>query len=347
MTESKTLKEDYIISQLYLQAPFVAKNILSLQAQMMGLYPATDANDLTEWQQGNAVPPIEGADFSEWQKELGAHALPHGLQTFPIQQTGFEKDFTLSLSEKNCARYAAKIEGPLAKIAKELDATIAKEYPDIAAEMKEKDVTGEELCDYLTWAHFNAVPLQGDKKRQDAYANLGRETCPKAYYAPVTQEVQKVNAAEGNLVASGFLSVLLDRVNYAVTKTNATEDQDLPLALTNYQALTSDILLTIAGQSLDLPSKETEAQLPASSSLIFEIWNDQTVHGYLNDVEFVPAGCKKDQPCTADLFTTEIAARITYDTKPKTAETAMAAANEALQDACADTTREEDRAIQQ
>jgi len=45
----------------------MAKNILSLQAQMMGLYPWTHANDLTEWQQGNAVPPIEGADFSKWQ----------------------------------------------------------------------------------------------------------------------------------------------------------------------------------------------------------------------------------------------------------------------------------------
>jgi len=32
VTESKTLEEEYIISQLYLQAPFVAKNILSLQA---------------------------------------------------------------------------------------------------------------------------------------------------------------------------------------------------------------------------------------------------------------------------------------------------------------------------
>jgi len=34
---------------MFLQAPFVAQNILSLQAQMMGLYPATKANDLTEW----------------------------------------------------------------------------------------------------------------------------------------------------------------------------------------------------------------------------------------------------------------------------------------------------------
>lgn len=82
--EAGLLEQDYKISQMFLQAPFVAQNILSLQAQMMGLYPATKANDLTEWQQKNAVPPIEGADFSEWQKELGASALPYGLQTYPI-----------------------------------------------------------------------------------------------------------------------------------------------------------------------------------------------------------------------------------------------------------------------
>jgi len=64
--EAKLCKSDYIISQLFLQAPFVAKNILSLQAQMMGFYPATTANNLTEWQQGNAVPPIAGADFTTW-----------------------------------------------------------------------------------------------------------------------------------------------------------------------------------------------------------------------------------------------------------------------------------------
>ena len=51
---------------------------------MLGLYPETDANDLTEWQQNNAVPPMAGADFSQWQAELGAKALPFGLQTFPI-----------------------------------------------------------------------------------------------------------------------------------------------------------------------------------------------------------------------------------------------------------------------
>jgi hypothetical protein len=49
-----------------MRTPFIGRNILSMQAQMMGFFPEGDDNDLTEWQQGNAVPPIEGADFSEW-----------------------------------------------------------------------------------------------------------------------------------------------------------------------------------------------------------------------------------------------------------------------------------------
>jgi len=44
--------------------------------------------------------------------------------------------------------------------------------------MVEKHVSGAELCDYLTWAHFNAVPLQGDEKRQSDYAAIVSDTCP-------------------------------------------------------------------------------------------------------------------------------------------------------------------------
>jgi len=70
----------------------------------------------------------------------------------------------------------------LVQISNNLDAEIAKNYADIASEMKEKDVKGEELCDYVTWAHFNAVPLTGDQDRQQEYAKLVSETCPSAYY---------------------------------------------------------------------------------------------------------------------------------------------------------------------
>ena len=75
---------------------------------------------------------------------------------------------------------------------------------------------------------------------------------------------------------------------------------DLPLALTNYQALNVDILNTIAAQALS--SDVIYEALPASSSLIFEIWADDTVHAYLNDEEATPVGCTADAACTTDLF---------------------------------------------
>ena len=79
---------------------------------MMGLFPASKVNELSEWQQQNAVPPIYGADFTKWQQELGSQALPYGLNVFPIQQLGLEADFTLALDSSNCPMFASQIVGP-------------------------------------------------------------------------------------------------------------------------------------------------------------------------------------------------------------------------------------------
>jgi len=68
-------------------------------------------------------------------------------------------------------------------------------------------------------------------------------------------------------------------------------------------------LLAIASQALQTGVDEKKS-LPASSSLIFEIWADNTVHGYLNDVEFSPVGCPEDVPCTTDYFVDGLTARI-------------------------------------
>jgi len=68
----------------------------------------------------------------------------------------------------------------------------------------------------------------------------------------------------------------------------------------NYQALTGDIVLSIANQALE--DVKIDKALPASSSLIFEVNADKTIRGYLNDEEHVPAGCKGAKSCTSDLF---------------------------------------------
>ena len=111
--------------------------------------------------------------------------------------------------------------------------------------MQEIQVSGVELCDYLTWAYYNAVPLDGDDARQAEYVSLATQTCPQEYYDKVAQASVKVSEDNNNIVSSNYLTNLRDSyINYVGKK--ASNAADLPLAFSNYQALNSDVLLTIA-----------------------------------------------------------------------------------------------------
>lgn len=116
-----------------MRTPFADSNISSMQAMMMGVFPFDEKN-LTEWQQANAIPPVQGADFYTWQEELADYALPYGLNTFPIQQWGLEDDFVLAVNKANCPLYAKLYD--------------ASEY--------------DALCEYLDWAYTSSVEVNSD-----------------------------------------------------------------------------------------------------------------------------------------------------------------------------------------
>jgi hypothetical protein len=96
---------------------------------MMGFYPSSDLNHLNEWQQSNAVPPIKDADFSKWQEELGSKALPYGFNTFPIQQTGLDADYMLSVNANNCELLEQLLNTKMGSLRSETDKKIEAFYP--------------------------------------------------------------------------------------------------------------------------------------------------------------------------------------------------------------------------
>jgi hypothetical protein len=227
--EAEFMSADYIISQAYLQAPFVSKNILAMQALMMGLYPATTANDLTEWQQSNAVPPMEGADFSEWQKELGAHALPYGLQTFPIQQAGLEADFLLSLSDNNCPYYTSKMQSTVEQIVKQSVDQISS-VSSAWKQMVDTTSVGD-VCAYLDWAVNNSVSIK-KLEGTDQVLTICRDT----YTKQMSRVAVEFDAAESHLVSSEFITKLetLIDVSQSTTRAEGLHPHELPLGFNNF-----------------------------------------------------------------------------------------------------------------
>jgi hypothetical protein len=105
------------------------------------------------------VPPIEGADFSLWQNELGAKALPNGLNTFPIEQLGLEVDRMLSINADNCARFKTEFTDPWTTMSNVDLKGFSQTWPDLGAIITEKGASLSQFCDYINWADISGVAL--------------------------------------------------------------------------------------------------------------------------------------------------------------------------------------------
>jgi hypothetical protein len=166
---SSFLNYSYDITQLWIQTTFDSKNILSAQAQLHGLYPpSTNINFLNEWQQRNAVPPLDNVlndQWTAWQQELGDKALPYGFNTFPINVQGHEDDYLLHADGANCPKlnktltaqwpaYEAKALNDYKTFLQRLGTTLF----NTGASFGVKD--GINACDYLLWAYYHDIDLQ-------------------------------------------------------------------------------------------------------------------------------------------------------------------------------------------
>ena len=267
-----------------------------MQAQMMGMFPASNANNLTDWQQTNAIPPIKGANFKKWQDELGAAALPYGLNTFPIQQIGPEADTMLSMDHKNCARYG-EIMLPLVKDANEkLESEMNEKFNSVWKQMMKDEISGSEMCDYLDWAYYARVALDGDMKE---YQKI-HETLCQSYYNSITHSNITVEWDNG-LISNTFNKKLLEILQIADESEANTMAK--PVSFFNFQTLNSDILNAFALSTCENPKMPTFMEtLPASSSIVFEVNKDGTIKGFLNDQEYDLGGCKPKTPCKRSDF---------------------------------------------
>ena len=183
--EKKLLSEEMVVSQFYIHGAYTENNVVTMRAQMAGLYPSAWPQDSNNWKQRKQFPPPEGAgpeEYAAW-----AAPLPHGLQTYPVAQIRLIDDFLLALTnERTCKRFPAEMKEPLREIDDDLEDVIEREYESIFYDMREELVSGRELCDYLTWAHHNAIRLKGGIERNLEFTKLAELTCPTEYYNKVS-----------------------------------------------------------------------------------------------------------------------------------------------------------------
>ena len=113
----------------------------------------------------------------------------------------------LSLSQDNCTVYKEAMVSPLEEIGSTVQDTVCSFIPDACQQFDTDKITskGPQICDYLTWAYYNVIPLNGTSYKQNYYKTLATEICPNFYYNKVTQAVVKANKDNGNIVATGFL----------------------------------------------------------------------------------------------------------------------------------------------
>ena len=112
--------------------------------------------------------------------------------------------------------------------------------------------------------------------------------------------MNKVDLTDHNLVSGTFLN----EIKATITKVMSPDDKTatLPTTFFNYQTLSQDILSTFGAAVFDTASFQTnfggsKSVLPASSSMLIEVYSNGTVKGLMNDQPLVLRGCKTIADC--------------------------------------------------
>mmetsp|Transcript_39710 Transcript_39710/g.60855 ORF Transcript_39710/g.60855 Transcript_39710/m.60855 type:complete len:180 (+) Transcript_39710:364-903(+) len=132
---------------------------------LLGLYPPGKNNYvLEESQKYNAIPPVEGFDFTPWIEEMGLEALPHQTTVFPIQMNGWSYDYMLALDDDNCPKRGKARSALTAQLKNESYAIADKTYP--GAKTYFDKYGWSDFCNYMSWAYLESVELKPELANQ-------------------------------------------------------------------------------------------------------------------------------------------------------------------------------------
>jgi hypothetical protein len=255
------------------------------------------------------VPPIEGFDFTPWIEEMGADALPFGLNVFPIEQLGIEVDRMLAINEDNCDRFKEEFTVPFAQIEAQNTLLFTRAYPDLADQVVSAGGTLSNFCEYLDWAYYTGVSLKGEWD----YDMIRGQPCMYNSLQRVSM-MNKVDLTDQNLVTGTMINEIITKMTLIMDQEPVTDPtQAANTVFFNYQVLSNDILNAM-GRSLFNQDDFAEnyggfkSVLPPSSQIVIEVRNDTnsdgtktySVYASLNDI------CMNVYNCGSNVYDCQI-----------------------------------------
>jgi hypothetical protein len=134
------------------------------------------------------------------------------------------------------------------------------------------DNTIEQVCGYATWAYNSSYDLVSQAEEVEY---MRTSICP-GYYSDINTAFAQIDATNQGLLSTGIVSMLSTTIHTSYVKpSNSTK------RMTQRQVLDEGHLFAIA--SATSATELSSAQLGAASTLVFEVYSDNSVVGKLND----------------------------------------------------------------
>mmetsp|Transcript_12423 Transcript_12423/g.8660 ORF Transcript_12423/g.8660 Transcript_12423/m.8660 type:complete len:121 (+) Transcript_12423:562-924(+) len=116
---------------------------------------------------------------------------------------GLDKDFLLSMNEKNCPRFGAEFEAAWGNVNAYSQVEFANSFPEINKSIVSAGGDLQDFCQYLEWAHLNGVELNIDEAQ-----HLDLHHFCFSYTESRIKSKRGVDERDSSLVSSMFINDL-------------------------------------------------------------------------------------------------------------------------------------------
>ena len=175
---------------------------------------------MNEWQQRNAVPPLDNVlndQWTKWQQELGDKALINGFNTFPINVMGAEDDYILGLNETNCVNFKTQADAKWPAFAQQTTDSNKDFFSRLqsAFGLETIDInSARDVCKYIMWADLHDVQLSVQITNDDLQSCDSLLASITKFYTDINKDLNFIGAIEFSNHTRDYINALVGDTHF-------------------------------------------------------------------------------------------------------------------------------------